>query len=214
MRDFLLVFVPLASVSGIWFLKNWILQRIKSEVQHEYDQNLETHKANLKRDYEVQIERLKADLAERHLRFSTVFQKTTDAIAETYQNLLELQLATTRFVGTSNDNPSEKANCNSVMQHRSETFTNSWKRNRIFIPPNTSKKVEHLYGSLSRLVSKDIRRTTFAKHTSDDNPAVSITMDLNIDSLSDEIESLLNSLVDDFQKELGFRIEKTKKTET
>lgn len=74
-------------LAGAWLLRNWISERLKASLQHEYAQKLETHKAQLRSQSETHIARLKADLeiaaAERSFRFSHVFERTADTIATT-----------------------------------------------------------------------------------------------------------------------------------
>src|SRR5689334_22833592 len=63
--------------AGLIFLaRNWISERIKNAIKHEYDEKLETHKAQLKL-----IE------AERSIRLTRVFEKTAEIVAATYEKL-------------------------------------------------------------------------------------------------------------------------------
>jgi hypothetical protein len=84
----------LLSGALIFLFKNWISARIKSAIQYEYDQKLETHKAQLQAESDIEIEKFKSQLqivaAERNLRFSHIFQHTAEAIVKIYQLLLEL----------------------------------------------------------------------------------------------------------------------------
>ena len=50
---------------AIWFSKEWISTRLKSSIQHEYDQKLESIKAKLKEQNEVALVELQAAI-ERH----------------------------------------------------------------------------------------------------------------------------------------------------
>ena len=47
----------------IWITKSWISERLKQSIKHEYDQKLEIHKAQLKAESDVEIERLKCQLS-------------------------------------------------------------------------------------------------------------------------------------------------------
>lgn len=44
----------------IWLLRNWITERLKNAVSFEYQKALETHKAELKRQGDAEVEKLKA----------------------------------------------------------------------------------------------------------------------------------------------------------
>jgi hypothetical protein len=56
---------PLSAViiSGIlWLLKSWIAVRLKNSIQHEYDKDIERHKAALKAQFDVELEVRKSAL--------------------------------------------------------------------------------------------------------------------------------------------------------
>jgi len=50
------------SAAVVFLLRNWISERMRASIQHEYDQKLETLKAQLKADSETTIEKVKAEL--------------------------------------------------------------------------------------------------------------------------------------------------------
>jgi len=45
----------------LYLAKSWITERLKQAIAHEYAQKLEAHRAALKSDYDVQLERLRAE---------------------------------------------------------------------------------------------------------------------------------------------------------
>ena len=45
----------------VYLAKSWITERLKHAIAHEYAQKLEAHRAALKSDYDVQLERLRAE---------------------------------------------------------------------------------------------------------------------------------------------------------
>jgi hypothetical protein len=68
--DFVMTVLASATVSGaltaalVWLAKSWIGERIKGAIQHEYNQKLESHKAQLKVQYDRDLEQLKSELGE------------------------------------------------------------------------------------------------------------------------------------------------------
>jgi hypothetical protein len=78
----------------IWITKFWISERLKQSIKHEYDQKLEIHKAQLKAESDVEIERLKCQLSisanEHQIRFASLHERQADVIAETYSLLKQL----------------------------------------------------------------------------------------------------------------------------
>ena len=80
--------------AGIWLARSWLSERLKNSIRAEYDQKLETHKAQLKSQSDIAIERLRADLsiatAEHNIQFARLHEKRAEVIAETYARLTEL----------------------------------------------------------------------------------------------------------------------------
>lgn len=92
----------LLSVALIFLFRNWISERIKASIQNEYDQKLETHKAQLRSQAETELVHLKAPLeiaaAERSVRFSHVFENTAKTVVTVHQKLLELETALESYI--------------------------------------------------------------------------------------------------------------------
>lgn len=68
--DFILSIISSATVSGllaavlIWLSRNWLSERLKKSIEHEYAQKLAAHKAVLKAESDVALERLRASIAQ------------------------------------------------------------------------------------------------------------------------------------------------------
>lgn len=71
-----------------WATKSMISERLKNAIKHEYDEKLATHKAELKAQSDVEIERLKSNLSisaiEHQIKFSNLHEKQAEIIAKTY----------------------------------------------------------------------------------------------------------------------------------
>lgn len=69
----------------------WISEKIKGAIKSEYDQQLETHKAGLKSQADVELERLRTQLSiaasEHQVRFLRLHEMRAEFIAEVYANL-------------------------------------------------------------------------------------------------------------------------------
>src|SRR5712664_4066698 len=80
-----------AGTAAAWISKNMFLERLKNSIRAEYEEKLETHKAQLKCESDKEIERLRAQLqiasAERNVQYSRVFDQTAEIISETYSRL-------------------------------------------------------------------------------------------------------------------------------
>jgi len=83
-------------ISGllIWMTKSWIAERLKNSIKHEYDQKLESHKAQLKYEADTEIEKIKAELQiEAHrnsVNYSTLHSKRAEYITQLYSRLVNL----------------------------------------------------------------------------------------------------------------------------
>jgi hypothetical protein len=121
--DFAVVMLSSAGVSAVltaalvWLLRIWIGERMRSAIQAEYAERLETLKAQLQGDAAVKLETYKATLkgqgdaeleklraalaiaaVERNQKISGLIQRRFDAIAATYAPLRRLVDATAGYV--------------------------------------------------------------------------------------------------------------------
>ncbi len=82
----------LLSAALIFLSKTLISERLKGAIKNEYDQKLETHKAQLMAQSDVALEEFKAKLqlaaSDRNIRLTRVFEDTVDACSGTYSRLL------------------------------------------------------------------------------------------------------------------------------
>ena len=109
MSDFALQLISSAAVSAlltgalIWLTKSVIAERLKHAIKSEYDEKLETHKAQLKAKSDVESERLRAQLSiaatEHQVRFLRLHEERALVIAKLYKLLAKVQWECTRYVG-------------------------------------------------------------------------------------------------------------------
>lgn len=108
MENFLVQLISSAAFSAflsgllIWLTKSWISERLKSSIKNEYDEKLETHKAQLKAQADIESERLRAQLSisatEHQVKFSRLHDKRADVIAELYSLLVQAHWDAGSFV--------------------------------------------------------------------------------------------------------------------
>lgn len=125
--------------AGIWLARSWLSERLKNSIRAEYDQKLETHKAQLKSQSDIALERLRADLsiatAEHNIQFARLHEKRAEVIAETYARLTELHVALGNYVKIfepTGDKPKEERR--QAVQKAHEDFITYYRTKRIFIP--------------------------------------------------------------------------------
>jgi len=86
----------------VWLFRTWIAERLKGAIKNEYDQKLETHKAELKGLHDTELERLRADLrieaSERETRFDRHHEKVIEIVAGTFAQLQEFHRAIASYL--------------------------------------------------------------------------------------------------------------------
>ena len=132
----------ISSTAGTTFLlgvlgflsRHWIIDRLSKSIELENDKKLEQHKADLKREYDVQVEKLKAELAQQQFRFSHVFEKTAETMIEIYAKLLKLQSAVKVFDRSSRGATLEQINNYSMtVDEERKSFYEYFMPRKIFL---------------------------------------------------------------------------------
>lgn len=138
----------------VWLAKLSLSERIKAAIKSEYDEKLETHKAQLKAQSEVEIERLRSRLQsaslEHEIRFSGLYEMRANAISDTYSCLKEMYFRLADYVKLF-----EPAG-GSTQQERFERLVESYQQFReayskklICFPTSTADKLEAIDRSCS-----------------------------------------------------------------
>jgi hypothetical protein len=193
-----------ATVSGllIWLMREWISERLKNAIKHEYDQKLETHKAQLKAQSDVEIEKLRSQLTitatEHEVRFSSLHEKRAKIIAETYA-LLKLLFVLLRdyemrFQAVVDD-PSRERRESVTAAYRK--FHDYYITKVIFFPKDTAKKLDDIDSQLLINYNKFMGTVEMSKG-SDINSWIQ-----NVKEVEEEIKTALNELEDEFRRILG-----------
>src|SRR5262245_1847031 len=141
------------SSGAVFILRNWISEKIKSSIQHEYNEKLETHKAQLKSHSEIATEQLKSQLqiaaAERNIKLTRIFEDQADVIAETYSKLMAVVSAFEEYTAAMEfENTPPKSERRKILGQRMGEFLNYYKPKRIYIPKQTQAKVDEFYKKL------------------------------------------------------------------
>lgn len=195
----------LLTAALVWLTKSVISARLKSAIKSEYDQKLETHKAQLKAQSDVAIEKLKSKLqiasVEHEAKFSRLQEKRAIVIADTYGKLKALVTAiadyTKAFEPVGGLPRDERrviaANCHTE-------FSNYYSKNLIFFPRKTANDLEVLNLELIRVFNKFA--ITVDRQQNTDPTAFDRQMEI-LNNLDGEIKEALAKLEDDFRSLLG-----------
>lgn len=190
----------IALTSAIAFLfRNWISERLKNSIRLEYEKQLETHKADLKRDYDFQVERLKAELAQQNFRFSHVFENTAAAIETIYQKLVVLKQASDSYVAICAQYPKDSSYM--LFHSKAMDFMEYFSKNKIYFPKPTATQID-IYFHILKEVTGNYQ--VFPDPSKIKKDTVGINFVNEIATKGNQLPTLLQLLEDDFQKILGF----------
>lgn len=153
MSPFVIQLISSAAASSIlaaaivWLSKSWISERLKNAIRHEYDQKLETHKAQLHAQSSIEMERLRAQLnisaSEHAFRFERLHERRAAAIARLYSRLVESYWKASSFAS-----PVERAGEPDKNQKFADamnafaSFYRYFEKNKIYLPPDLCDQLE------------------------------------------------------------------------
>lgn len=135
------------AVGVVWLFRTWISERLKSAIKHEYDEKLETHKAQLKAQTDIETERLRSQLNiaahERQVRFADLHTKRAEVIAELYGLIVQAYWDTSSFVSPAdwNGEPDKKQKYVTAMNAIADFFR-FFDKNRIYLPEALCEQLE------------------------------------------------------------------------
>jgi len=189
----------------VWLTKSWISERLKNSIKNEYDQKLETHKAQLKAQSEVEIERLRSQLSisamEHEVRFSRLHEKRAEVIAETYSLLKELYIRLGDYVKIfepAGDTPKEQRRKAAGEAH--QNFRKYYATRLIFFPKATATKLEDIDLQLVKTFNEFVFGVEMTQGAGGD--VMNKWMQI-LERVSGEIKIALGELEDEFRKLLG-----------
>ena len=205
----------LLSAALLWLTKNWISERLKNAIKHEYDEKLETHKAQLKSQSDVSIERLKSQLqvtaAERNVRYSKIFESTAETVAETFKRLLAFQDAVGSYTNPMTwEGEPNKAEKRKIAGEKYKEFLDYYRPNCFFLPKETERRIDEFH---SKLHSVAVEFMWGVEQGMDKSDPEKNTWIKAMDFMGKEVPPLLNLLKDDLRKILG-TLQEEQKAET
>lgn len=196
-----------AALSGfiIWITKSWISERLAQSIKNEYDQKLETHKAQLKAGSDIEIEKLKCELNisanEHQVRFARLYEKRAEVIAETYALLKELYTCLASYVKpfeSVGDTPREERRKEA---HEALTrFKSYYATKLIFIPGEIASKLEEIDKELVGAFNEFYLGVERVQASGGDGVAKWIEI---VGRVNEEINAALRGLETEFRKLVG-----------
>lgn len=205
-EEFITSVISSALVSGavVWLSKTWISERLKNAIKNEYDQKLETHKAQLKAANDIELEKLRSSLNilafERQIEYSKLQEKRAEVITEMYALLKDLYLAiqdyTKMFVPVGDKSTEERRK---KVRDVYEPFSKCYHHKIIFLPLETSQRIAKLNRSLL-----DAYNNFFFNVESNPNPSEKSSNWIDVfETLQGSIAESLSDLENEFRILMG-----------
>ena len=183
--------------------KTWLSERIKGSIKSEYDEKLETHKAQLKAQSDTEIERLRSQLRaaslEHEVRFSRLHEKRAEVIAETHALLRALYSNLSNYVKLTewNGEPSKQEYFTALVKAHDE-FRNHYTTRLIFFPKITATKLSAINTEFVR-TANEFRLMVEPKNTQNSTEKW-VKLDKRV---SQDINTSLEELETEFRRLLG-----------
>ena len=211
-----------AAVSSmlVWLLQNWISERLKNAIKHEYDTRLESHKAQLKASLDIELETYKAQLSvenvaaterlrsqlqitalEHQIRFAKLHENVAEVVAETYARLSNLASAVDRYVSPFEweGGPSKK-DLRMEVAKEMKYFTEYFRPRRLYLPKQIADRINALVDKLFSLAD-DFK---WGVEAGGDERSSERDTWLKVDkAMREEARPLLTALEDEFRSILG-----------
>jgi hypothetical protein len=190
---------------GIWkFGKEWILERLKAGIKSEYDHKLASYQSDLKRIADVELESVRSYLAiqaaERNIRFSRVFEKVAEVMANIYRILVEINDAAMDHSSYLGKDEKHHEDAVKRFQEKRNEFFQYYEPNQIYIPKQTRESIRVFVNTLHSLVLTTSHLEQAAKMGSD---AGFESRNRKLELLFEQVPKLRSALDDEFQRILG-----------
>ena len=195
-------------ITGIlaFLFRTWISERLKGAIKNEYDEKLETHKANLRAETEVELEKFKSSLQieahKQNTRYTKVFDEIALTVTTVYEKIVLFEEAVSNYVSLIEwaEGPSKEERRN-ITNEKMQDFLTYYKVKKIYLPKETIEKIDAFWQGLYE-ISIDFL------HGVDQKSERGETIDLATwkkahDFTTKEVPNLLKSLDEDLRDIIG-----------
>ena len=195
----------LLTAALVWLAKSVISERLKNAIKSEYDQKLETHKAELKSTSDVAIEKLKSQLsviaAQGNFKFTKLHEKRAESIAEIYALLADFYFALSEYTKVfepAGGTPREERRDIAVKANIS--FIELYRKKKIFLPKSAAEKIDDFNHQLIFIYNQFFYGVDMTQMASGDFANKWIVVN---EKMSKTIKPALEELEHDFRVLLG-----------
>jgi hypothetical protein len=192
----------------LWILSSWLSERLKNAIRHEYDQKLETHRAQLQKEAEIEVIKARYELErsslEWHIKFSRLHEKSAEAIATIYAKLAKARSAT--HYACVSVPPELSKMMQGDQSTRGEAAKKTWddlvayfESHRLYLPQPTAVRIKEV---IEKFHAINLFRALLDFHGSIHNQDHT-TLRKKVEAGLEYVSPLLEALEDDFRVLLG-----------
>lgn len=189
----------------VWLSKTWLSERIKNQIKSEYDQKLETHKAELKRDSDILIERTRSKLSisakENELKFARLQERRAEVIAEVYAKIHKLYFlfGACILMFSRGDAAGNNSRLDAATAARSDLYQ-YYSVRIIFLPQKTAENLQKLDEEITMTLGKFARRVNNTEQWNDKTDQDWIEI---CNHMTGEIKNIKIELENEFRQLMG-----------
>jgi hypothetical protein len=170
-------------------LRDWVGERIKQSISHEYDLKLQLHKAEIDRQN-----------AEHHARFSRQYEKGADTLAGTFSRLMVLYRAVGDYVslaGTADTLDARFQRATGALLDLDGYYFSQ----ETYVPESLAKQTREVIRTINRILAD-----WAIKVHGQPRDAESRTAWINsVTQIRDTIPPLLDNLAAEYRRQIGVR---------
>jgi len=186
----------------IFLARNWVLERLKNSIKHDYDTKLEALKASLELDGQKTLAILKADLqlsaTEHQVVFSKLHERLMDTVIEVYALLKNMYFATQAYVSEFGYSEESDFRTNRLkFEEEHKKFAEYYTPRRLFLPEQTAERIDEF----QRQLWKQVRR--FYRNVERPDDANSIAWDKISDAVKEDLNVVYKDLEQEFRRLIG-----------
>ena len=191
----------------IWLAKSVISNRLKEAIKNEYDQKLESHKAQLKAQTDIETEKLRSELriasVEHEVTFSRLHEQRAQVISETYASLKHLFDCVEDYMklfepagGTTREQR------RAIATDAHLAFREKYSLKLIFFPKSTADKLDEINVQLVQAFNQFVFGVDMMQRSNTDTSEKQIKI---LEHVGTTIRSALLELETEFRRLLGDR---------
>lgn len=210
------VTVVLAGIAAALF-RNLLTERLKAAIKAEYDEKLESHKAQLqssnskeleilkaqlKGHADVEIEQLKSNLqiqsAQQNLKFTRLHERRVEAIDLVHGKLIAVRDAVGQYINAFQPTGINDQEQLQAVQKAYDDFKPAFVTHQLFLPRNIASAIGHLDQTFIQVANQ----FTIVVKADKENPNMELWITL-IERFKTDVDEALERLQEDMRLALG-----------